>query len=120
MQSRAGRELDYQHRDKDMLVASLMQAEDDIRSLKADLVGLEEERDQYLRESRDSAMILGGIVRLLRDREWMAEWDVPSSPSGHGVRPRQLHRLSRDGALGGVCVCGQQWLISADRCVTQA
>lgn len=110
--SKLGRELDYQHWNKDTLVASLMQAEDDLKDAKADLVNLERERDQYYLESRESARILGGIVRLLRD----GDVEIHGSP----VRRQGPHLFyAGDHLGGGVCACGAQWLVAADRCVMQ-
>lgn len=115
--SRLGRELDYQHWDKDDLVRAMMQAEDDIKELKTTLAEVREERDRFYRESRQSAQVLGGILRVLRDNGLGASlFGLAEELPAHVP----VHRMVRETSLGGVCACGNQWLPVAARCVTQA
>lgn len=148
MATEAGRELNYRHWDKAGLVRALMQAEDDIKDLKADLENLQDERDQYLEESRESAKILGGILRVMADNDMFLSGlgpliregqlpDVAPALEAAARRPRRFiqddapaprrrgnllvteHRSVGSNGIFDLCACGAQWLVQADRCVTQ-
>lgn len=115
-----------------MLVDALIQAEADVKGLQADLVAVKEERDQYYRESRDSATTLGRIIGALRDDGLYSLGDIDDVPqdrrlgerprrSGRPVEPKEFHRYDAKGSTGPyhLCVCGNQWLTQAGRCVAE-
>lgn len=56
------------------------------------------------------------IVTMLQ--EGAPGWDAGLF-SARLVRPREFHQAMSDGALGVICVCGEQWLSQAGRCTTQ-
>jgi hypothetical protein len=122
MMSDVGRELNYRHWDKGDLVRALMQAEDDLKEQRQFNLSLREERDQYYRESRDSAVQLGKIIAVLRDQD---PSDVVPLVTGrhprsrYRVTPEPAHRFSHEDGISAVCACGAQWLVQAGRCVTQ-
>jgi hypothetical protein len=117
--SSAGRELQYLHWPHEELAKAMVQAENDIKELKRELEGLREERGRYYEESRESSRILGGIIRLLRD-EGVEMHDNPAhGDSGRPVRPYRFHRHAGSNSISDFCACGAQWLMAADRCVTQ-
>lgn len=139
MASEAGRELAYQHWDKDDLVRALMQAEGDLkvelrraRELEEALLGIQrehaergrqvkevkEERDRYYEESRDSADTLGKIILALRHGGIDLYGEDSAAPMGRPVRRSGTHFYRGGDAIGGaVCNCGLQWLAAANRCV---
>lgn len=120
--SDVGRELGYQHWDQDDLVRALMQAEDDIKGMKKLLAEATEERDQYYRESRDSATKLGKVIGVLRDEDPSDAAPLVTGRhprSRYRLMPEPVHRFCHADGISAVCSCGAQWLVQADRCVTQ-
>jgi hypothetical protein len=99
------------------------------------------ERDQYYEESRHSAKILGGILRVMAENDMYLEGlgpiirehllpDDASALREAAARPRRFtravsaepqkfHAYLEDTPLGARCSCGAQWLVHAERCVTQ-
>lgn len=135
----AGRLLAYLHWDHEDLAKAMVQAEDDIEDLKLEMEEVMRDRDRYHRESRESAGILGGILRVLEEkgmfleglgpviREGLLPDDAPALREA-AARPRRFvrevapgrsHGFSREDDLGALCACGNQWLVQAERCVTQ-
>lgn len=134
-QERMYRYLSWSHED---LTVALLQAEDDIKALEKLLNEANEERGQYYQESRSSAKILGGILRVMADNDMFLSGlgplireeelpDVAPALEAAARRPRrfvaaepkQFHSYFKDTALGAECSCGAQWLRLAERCVTQ-
>lgn len=126
MASEAGRELGYLHWPHEELAKAMVQAERDIEALKAHVNEIAEERDQYWAESRRSAAQLGRIFVILRDDEIDPHENPARGGSGRPVRrrmlpvePKQLHQYVGSNGIFDLCACGTQWLVQADRCVTQ-
>jgi hypothetical protein len=112
----------------DTLIDALVQAEADLKALRAELKEAEEEREQYYQESRDSARTLGGIIKLLRDEDLELPGDsalrgVAQRPQrfGRAVGPEVVHRYDKEGSSSPyhLCVCGNQWLTQSGRCVAE-
>lgn len=121
--SDTGRELGYLHWPHEELAKAMVQAESDIEYLQGQLREMEEERDQFHRESRESAQTLGRILLALGHN---ACW--PTSEPGEasnlqrpGARHRRFTRHVKvpdsKGMGSDTCSCGAAWLLDPNVCV---
>jgi hypothetical protein len=79
------------------LARAMVQAEGDILELREQLQGVEEERDRFYRESRDSATILGRILLDLGHNACWPKSDPDISPGFRRLRDRPPRPVYGDG-----------------------